>query len=66
MRRAMPCCGCAQDVLSDNGLFYVNYNAFPGWKIRGMVRRLLLMQTRELANLPRTGALGAQDRGRDG
>lgn len=31
--------------LKPGGLFYLNYNTFPGWKVRGMVRELLLAQT---------------------
>lgn len=35
----------AADHLAPGGLFYLNYNTFPGWKVRGMVRELLLTQT---------------------
>ena len=31
--------------LQPNGLVYLNYNAFPGWAVRGLVRRFLLAQT---------------------
>ncbi len=31
--------------LTENGLLYLNYNALPGWNIRGMVREFLQAQT---------------------
>jgi ubiquinone/menaquinone biosynthesis C-methylase UbiE len=31
--------------LSADGLFYLNYNTYPGWNVRGMIRRLLLART---------------------
>jgi len=36
---------CARH-LGPNGLFYLNYNAYPGWHVRGLIRRLLLAKTR--------------------
>jgi SAM-dependent methyltransferase len=36
--------------LRPGGLLYLNYNARPGWNIRGLVRELLLKQTAELAH----------------
>lgn len=35
----------AAERLSTDGLLYVNYNARPGWDVRGLVRGLLLRQT---------------------
>lgn len=32
-------------LLAPGGLLYLNYNAHPGWKVRGMVRDFLLQQT---------------------
>lgn len=37
--------------LRHGGLLYVNYNALPGWRIRGMVREFLLEQTRRAGDL---------------
>ena len=36
---------CARH-LRDDGLVYLNYNTYPGWNVRGMVRRFLLARTR--------------------
>jgi SAM-dependent methyltransferase len=33
-------------VLSPNGVAYVSYNTYPGWHLRGLVRDLLLRDTR--------------------
>lgn len=46
--------------LRRGGLFYLNYNANPGWKVRGMVRDFLLAQTRGTTSL-RLRAQLAQD-----
>jgi SAM-dependent methyltransferase len=46
--------------LRRGGLLYLNYNANPGWRIRGMVRDFLLAQTAGGASL-RTRAEAAQD-----
>jgi SAM-dependent methyltransferase len=37
--------------LRRGGLLYLNYNANPGWKVRGMVRDFLLAQTARTTNL---------------
>ena len=37
--------------LAPGGLLYLNYNAKPGWNIRGMVREFLLAQTQHMADL---------------
>lgn len=50
---------CAKHLLPD-GLFYLNYNTYPGWHVRGLVRRLLLAGTRAVAGL-RERALLAQE-----
>ena len=50
---------CARH-LSANGLFYLNYNAYPGWNVRGMIRRLLLARTQGGGTLGER-ALLAQD-----
>jgi len=42
---------CAQR-LSPNGLLYLNYNALPGWNVRGLVRDFLLAQTAGTMSLP--------------
>jgi SAM-dependent methyltransferase len=36
---------CARRLTRD-GLLYLNYNTFPGWNVRGMIRKLLLARTR--------------------
>jgi SAM-dependent methyltransferase len=41
---------CAQ-CLRPGGLVYLNYNARPGWNVRGMIRDFLLAQTREARDL---------------
>lgn len=41
---------CAQR-LHPRGLLYLNYNAKPGWNVRGMVRDLLLAQTAGVVGL---------------
>ncbi len=38
--------------LRRGGLLYLNYNAYPGWKVRGMVRDFLLAETAERGCLP--------------
>jgi SAM-dependent methyltransferase len=37
--------------LRPGGLLYLNYNAKPGWNVRGMVREFLLAQTADLPGL---------------
>ena len=37
--------------LSTQGLLYLNYNCYPGWKVRGLVRDFLLTQTAAIGNL---------------
>jgi SAM-dependent methyltransferase len=41
---------CARH-LAPGGLVYLNYNALPGWNIRGMVRRFLLKYTAQIEGL---------------
>lgn len=41
---------CAQS-LRQGGLLYMNYNARPGWNVRGLVREFLLAQTAAETNL---------------
>lgn len=38
--------------LSTGGLVYLNYNARPGWNVRGLVRDYLLVATEAVADLP--------------
>jgi methyltransferase-like protein len=38
---------CSQ-CLSDNGVAYVSYNTNPGWRMRGLLRDMMLYHTREL------------------
>ena len=38
-------------LLSPSGLLYLNYNAQPGWKVRGLVRDFLMRQTIHIDNL---------------
>jgi SAM-dependent methyltransferase len=45
---------CAQRLRS-GGLLYLNYNTYPGWNVRGMVREFLLAQTAGEANLKLRG-----------
>ena len=38
-------------LLASNGLLYLNYNAHPGWTVRGMVRDFLMQQTADAGSL---------------
>ncbi len=40
-----------EELLSPGGLIYLNYNALPGWKVRGMVRDFLMQQTAGIDDL---------------
>lgn len=31
--------------LSEQGVFYVSYNTYPGWHVRGMIRQMMLFHT---------------------
>lgn len=42
---------CAQRLRS-GGLLYLNYNCYPGWKVRGLVREFLLEHTAASPSLP--------------
>lgn len=46
--------------LSPNGILYLNYNAHPGWTVRGLVRDYLLQQTRHVASLEERAELCRQ------
>jgi SAM-dependent methyltransferase len=50
---------CARRLRHDS-LFYLNYNTYPGWQVRGLIRRLLLARTHAGASLLER-ALLAQD-----
>jgi len=50
------CIGC----LDHGGLLYLNYNARPGWNVRGLVREFLLAQTSRKGDL-RVRARHAQE-----
>ena len=50
---------CARHLRRD-GLLYLNYNTYPGWHVRGLIRRLLLSRTRQAAGL-RERALLSQE-----
>ena len=41
---------CAR-LLSPGGVLYLNYNAHPGWTVRGLVRDYLLQHTRHIDDL---------------
>ena len=43
--------GLHRTRLAEGGLVYLNYNAKPGWNVRGMVREFLLAQT-DAAHMP--------------
>ena len=38
-------------LLAPKGLLYLNYNAHPGWTVRGMVRDFLMQQTAHCSSL---------------
>jgi len=37
-----------RDYLAPNGIGYVSYNVVPGWKMRGLVREVLMARTRDV------------------
>lgn len=39
------------DTLDEDGLLYLNYNTYPGWSMRGLVREFLIAQTAGVAGL---------------
>ena len=41
---------CAER-LSPGGLLYLNYNAKPGWNVRGLIRDFLMAQTAKITDL---------------
>ena len=41
-----------RELLSENGVAYISYNALPGWRMRGMLRDMLLHHCRH-ASTPR-------------
>jgi methyltransferase-like protein/ubiquinone/menaquinone biosynthesis C-methylase UbiE len=41
--------GLARGLLAPEGLFYVSYNTLPGWRMRGMLRDILLYACRDEA-----------------
>jgi 2-polyprenyl-3-methyl-5-hydroxy-6-metoxy-1,4-benzoquinol methylase/methyltransferase-like protein len=38
-------------LLKENGLLFLSYNTYPGWKMRGVVRRMLLQKVGEIQPL---------------
>ena len=38
----------SSQLLSSQGVAYISYNALPGWRMRGMLRDMLLYQVREI------------------
>jgi cyclopropane fatty-acyl-phospholipid synthase-like methyltransferase len=50
---------CARRLRQD-GLLYLNYNAYPGWKVRGLVRKLLMSQPNGAGDLHARAALAQQ------
>ncbi|GAB4301032.1 MAG: lysine methyltransferase [Thiohalomonadaceae bacterium] len=38
-----------RELLSDNGIAYISYNTLPGWRMRGMLRDMLLYHARDAA-----------------
>jgi len=39
-------------LLSPRGVAYISFNALPGWRMRGMLRDMLLYQVRDIASPP--------------
>ncbi len=37
-----------RDRLQPNGIAYISFNTLPGWRVRGMVREMLLFHVREI------------------
>lgn len=38
-----------KDRLQPNGIAYISFNTLPGWRVRGMVREMLLYHVREIS-----------------
>jgi len=47
-------------LLSPRGLLYLNYNAHPGWSVRGLVRDFLMQQTAHVESLEERAELCRQ------
>lgn len=41
-----------RDNLSENGIAYISYNTYPGWKSREVVRDIMLFTNKHTADLP--------------
>lgn len=41
-----------RDNLSENGIAYISYNTYPGWKTREVVREMMLFTNKYYQNLP--------------
>jgi len=50
---------CAR-LLSPNGVLYLNYNAHPGWTVRGLVRDFLMQHTSHVESLEERAELCRQ------
>ncbi len=46
-RRIIKIC---KEHLSENGIAYVSYNTYPGWRMRGMLRDMMLYHSRKFAD----------------
>jgi SAM-dependent methyltransferase len=42
--------GACGRLLSEQGIAYVSYNTYPGWHLRGMLRRMMLYHTEQVAD----------------
>ena len=41
-----------RDLLTQNGVAYISYNAYPGWFMRGMIRQMMLHHVSHIASPP--------------
>ena len=39
-----------RDRLNDNGVAYVSYNTLPGWRMRGMIRDMMMFHTQKFSD----------------
>lgn len=49
-----------RENLAPNGVAYVSYNTYPGWRIRGVIREMMLFHLRHIAE-PQARLAGARE-----
>ena len=51
----------SRDRLEDNGVAYVSYNVFPGWRLRGVLRDAMMFHSVSLSSAPAQQIAQARD-----